>query len=541
MSESGYLVTYNGLAPWGSGIGGAIPFVSVDVEEIWQGGRIGYVRTVTLNGTIPNSGTAQITGIRNCFATNFKPFSAPNITMSGAMVQELSFSPQNFIGKVEWSAVLKDYSGFSLNVNGPVDEVSFQDQQDGSVIVNHRISAQGVNTTGNAIAAFDNARSFVLGRTGLSTINALTTSFISATNKTNIYAVSQQEIINRATQTYGITEVFRYDPLRNVVNGTCRRFTTELSSGINDDYIQVSVNGLYQVGKDAYDSGLFAQVSRAELYNLAATIFSGLNPLPAAFNVDAESASENLYTRTINVRAVFDNISSDSFFDYEFDVSKDFHNGIAQISIRGQIMGSGRHVRRKFDSAKSFFDSTIGGWAGTKTYMYTAAISGVTALGYTDYAWNPRPKSISVNFNSGQGIITINATFDDAPFVSGYSEFEWNISNDCGLNVFRPYPSANQNGSYLIQDLNILNRSSVNINGSFAYPSTGIFSQIDHDTIRVKLMNLEGTENAFLEAEGYNISSGEAIKTGFNTSYSKEGCGIQTLPLDGKIYAGTII
>jgi hypothetical protein len=543
MVESGYIVTYNGQAPWGSGtgLGTSTPFVSLEVEEVWQAGRLGYVRTVTLNGTIPSGGTSQITGLRDCFAANFKPFIAPNITMSGAQVQEISFGSQNYIGKVDYTVTLRDYSGFTLGVTEPVDEVSFQDQQDGSVIINHRISALGISTSGDANAAFNSAKSFVLGRTGTSTINSLTTSFINAANKAHVYAVSQQESINRLAGTYSVTEVFRYDPLRDVVSNTCRRFSVELNSGINDDYMQTTVNGIYQVGKDAYDSGLFAQVSQSELYNVASTMVVGLNPAPLSFNVESESASQNLYTRTLNVRAVFDNSPIGSFFDYDFEAAKDYHNGVTQLNIRGAIMGSGRHVRRKFQSAKAFFDLVMGGSDGAKSYIYNAAISGASALGYTAYSFNPQPKALSIAFNSGQGVITINASFDDGPFVSGYSEFGWQASSDCGLNVFKPHPSANLNGSYVIQDLGIINRTSVSIVGNFAFPATGTFSKIDHAGIRTKLINLEGAVNAFGEAEGYTLSSGEAIKSGFNSTYTRDGCALSTLPVDGKIYAGTRI
>jgi hypothetical protein len=542
MIETGYIVSYNSQSPWGTGVGAAVPFVSLDVEEVWLAGQLGFVRTVTLNGTIPSGGTSQIAVIRDLFAANFKPFIAPNITMSGAMVQEVTFNSQNYIGKVDYAVTLKDYSGFVLSVSDPVDEVSFQEQQDGSIIVNHRVSALGISTSGNPSDAFANAKNFVLGRTGLSTVNAVTTSFITSGNKTNIYVVSQQENINRAAGTYGISEVFRYDPLRNVSNGVCRRFSTELVSGISEDYIQVNVNGTYQVGKDVFDSGLFAQTSQSELYALANAMFGGtLNPLPASFTVDADSITTNLYARTMTVRATFDNSQTTSFFDYDFETSKDFRNGITQISIKGAIVGSGRHVRRKYDSALAFFNATMGGYAGARTYVYNTAISALSSLGYATYGLNPQPKSLSINFNSGQGIITINSSFDDGPFVSGYTDFGWTVSADCGVNVFKPHPSANQNGSYLIQDLNILNRTSVILNGNFAFPPTGTFTKTDHTDVRAKLINLEGAINAFVESEGYNMSSGEAIKTGFNTTYSKDGCDLTNLPSDGKIYAGTRI
>jgi len=541
MAEIPYTVTYNGLAPWGSGINSGAPYVSVDTEQVFLEGQIGFIRTVSLNGTIPSGGVNQITGLKAAFSSNFKEFIAPNIHMPNAMVMDINFGGQNYYGKVDYSITLKDFSGFLYGVNEPIDEVSFVSEQDGSVTVNHKVSAVGIATNLDAATAFNNAKIFVQGRTGTNNVNALTTAFVDKTNIGDIFVLSQQEIINRATASYGINEVFKYDPLRFTTHETFKRFSIDLNSGVGDDYAQVAVNGTYIVGKDVYDSGLFGRISVSEMYTLANSLYPTLSPLPLSFSLDSEEVTESDYTRTINTKVVFDSNPLSSYFDYEVECNKDFRNGITQVNVRGQILGSGRHVRRRYQSALDFFNNTILGFPNVQNFLFTAATSGATAFGYTDYAFNPIAKSMSVIFNSGQGIININGSFDDAPFVTGYSEFSWDVNCDCGLNVFKPFPSINKNGAYLIQDLNTLNRTNVTLNGNFVYAATGAFTQTEHTTILNLLKNIEGQTNAFSETETYNNTSGEAIKSGFNYVYTKDGAALDGLPANGKITRGSSI
>ena len=541
--ESGYLVSYNGLYPWGSGRAlESTPYVSVEVQEIWVAGQLGTIRTVTLNGIVPSGGLARISGITSAFANNFKAFSAPNIYMPNAMVENISFGQQNYIGKVDYSITLRDFSGFLYGVNNPVDEINFDTETDGSIRVSHKISAIGI-PTGNygAEQAFNNARSFVSSRTGVSSILAQTTYAVNKTNISNIFLTDQQETINRAIGSYGITETWKYDPLRDTANSIFKRISIDFNSGINQDYVQVSIGGNYLVGKDIYSSGLLASVIPADLYNWATAACPGLNPLPLSFSVDTDEITESGFYKSLSARAMYDNSVAYSWFDYDIDYSKSFKDGIGQVGIKGQIMGSGRHVRRRYQSALAFFNDEVGGLNNTRAFLYAAAMSGITDLmGPTAYPWNPTAKTVSVMFNSGQGTINLQANFDDAPFVSGYSDFSWDVSADCGLNVFKPHISANKNGSYVIQDLNILNRTSVNIGGNFIFPETGAFTKTTHNTIFPLLSGLEGAVNAFAETDERSYASGESIKTGFVYSYTKDNSSlVGVLPPNGKIYIGT--
>jgi len=539
MPESSYTVTYNGQEPWISGV----PYVSMDVEKVYAAGQVGHIRTVTLNGTYPSGDVGFITGLESAFAANFKAFSAPNVSMPCASIQEVSFDSQNFIGLTTYRIVLRDYSGFLLGVTDPVEEMNAINEQDGSVTLNHRVSAIGIATGYSSETVFSNAMSFVRSRTGVSNLVTLGWSYIQTDNSGQVFLVSQQENINRAAGTYAIIETFKFDPLRGTTNGTFKRFSVDLNSGINDDYVQVTVNGSYSVGKDVWNTGLFAQVAANELLTLAQSAVSDVNTLPLSFNIDSEEASQSRNgvtgVRTVNVRALYDNSPSSSYFDYDIEAGKDFRNGVTQFTVRGSILGQGRHARRKFENALSFYHTGLGGWSGINSHLFDIVNSGAVDFSYDSYAVNSTPQTVSVTMDSGQGIIGISATFDDAPFVSGYTSFSWTVSSDCGLNVFRPQASANQNGIYVIQDLNIINRSNINLKGDGSYPLTGTASPTALKDVLFKLRNIEGTKNIFLESETYNNSSGNVIATGFSYVYSREGNNLANLPTNGKIYVGT--
>lgn len=539
MAETPYTVSYNGQEPWISGA----PFVSLDVEEVFAAGKVGTIRTVTLNGTYNSGDITFINTLQTAFAENFKVFSAPNVYMPCALVQEVSFNSQNYIGLTEYSIILKDFSGFLFGVTDPIDEVSFTEEQDGSVTIQHRVAAEGIDaSTENGGTAFANACSFVRGRTGISNLGLVGTKIVANGNSGNLILVSQQENINRVLGSYSISDTFRYDPLRNTSDGAFKRFSVEFNSGIDSDYIQVAVEGNYAVGKDVWNTGIYQKVAAADLLALAQAADSNINPLPLSFSISAEGFTQfntgPTGTRTLVARGVYDNSPTASFFEWSAEASKNFKTEITDIAVRGTIIGSGRHVRRKFDSALAFYNSEIGGYDGVKDFLYNAALSGADDFGYTAFPINPNPKGFSVVMNSGLGTISLSASYDDAPFVTGYFEFAWGVNVDCGLNVFKPYPSANVNGACVVQDLNILNRSMVNLEGSFTYQWTGVFDVSEASDMLPLLKNQEGTLNAFSETESYNMSSGDVIRTGFNISYSKEGKNLAILPTNGKIYAG---
>lgn len=544
-AEIPYVVTYNGISPWGQGAGHAVPYVSLEVQEVYAAGQVGFIRSVTLNGTIPSGGVSQIDVIRNAFVSNFKAFSAPNVDMPVAIVQDITFASQNYQGKVDYTITLKDFSGYVYGVSEPVDDIQFIAEQDGSVSVSHKLSAVGIPTDNSPDTAFANARSFVWSRTGISHLTGVGTSFISESRISNMFLVSQQENINRVLGSYGITEIFKYDPLHDTTSGVFKRFTVAVDSGIGSDYVQVNVNGAYSVGSDVWASTLSTYVGASapsELAGIANAAVPGLNPLPLSLQLDQESVSQasgtTPYARTVTAKATFDNSPSASFFDYDIEAQTDHRVKVTTINLRGTIVGSGRHVRRRYQSAFDFYNNLMGGWDSSKNYAYNACVSGVSSLGYLTFTVNPTPKSFSVVHNSGQGTISVNATFDDAPFVPGYLEFNWNIATDCGLNMFRPYASANKNGGYLVQDLSVINRTSVDLTANFAYSITGVFTPTKAAGLLVYLKSLEGTQNAFLESESYNKSSGDAVRTGFNVSYTKDGKNVDALPTDGRIFAG---
>lgn len=528
--ETGFTVKYNNLSPWGTGVGCFPPFVSVEIEEDWTSAYQGSIRRVTLNGTIPSGGfTNTINAIKTAFSQNYKAFEAPNIYMPVAYIEEISFDSQKFIGKTDYSITLRDYSGCLNHVLEPIDEITIDETTDGLRNISHRISAKGIST-GNISNSLENAKSFVLSRTGISTWS----NFYGAYSP---ILLSTQESINRFEGTYSVLENYKIDILNSTTNNIIKRFSVDMSSGMADDYVRLDVSAYYQIGKTGTISNLKNSVSVSDLYSCASGIYlnSDLNSEPISFSVDLDETG-----RTLSARASFDNSIYGSYFDYEIESQKDYKTELSVISIKGNIIGSGRHVRKKYEKALEFFNTTVGGFDGVASYLYPIATGGLVTIANSNFALNPNAKNLSATFNSGMGIISINCSFDDAPYVSGYNEYSWSVSTDCGINIFKPFASANVNGSYLIQDFNIINRTNINMNGSFEvikdYPS-----QTSHLNILSLLKNEEGTQNGFVESENYTKSSGESMKSGFTYSYSKEGCDIVGLPEDKKIYSGTRI
>jgi hypothetical protein len=530
MIETGFTVSYNGVSPWGTGVGSFPPFVSVEISEDWTSNYQGSTRTVTLNGTIPSGGfTGTIQAIKNAFSTNFGTFSAPNVSMPSAMIEEITFDSQKFIGKTDYQIRLRDYSGCLNGILEPIDEISIEETIDGAKNISHRVSARGVFSTDSSLA-FANAKTFVLSRTGISTWS----SYYGAGSP---ILISQQESINRLEGVYSIVENYKLDTIYGNTSGIFKRFVVDLNSGIGDEYVRVDVSETIQMSKTGNISILKNFVSQDELYRHASGMYlsSDLNREPVSMTIDLDETG-----RILTAKTSFDNSLYGSYFDFEIDTQKDYKTQITTIGIKGNIVGSGRHVRKKYEKALEFYNNTIGGFNGVASYLYTFAQSGLLNIAGSTFPLNSIPQNITVSFNSGVGVISINSSFDDAPFVSGYSQFKWSASTDCGLNIFKPFASANKNGSYLIQDFNIINRTSVNLNGTFEIPRGGT-NQTKHLNILSLLKNEEGMDKGYVEQETYSDISGESIASGFAYNYTKQGCQIGTLPTNRKIYSGVII
>lgn len=634
-----FTVTYSGLnsneppkRPWGD----ITPYLSVEEERNWSANQNYTLRSLSLDGSFTESGINQLKNnyasygytsnpipsvnfplaclelITGLFGRSFgvieaKDENSNNIIRVTGFVESFDIGDQNLVGKVDYSIVFKEYDNLAYSGINPSETISLDEQEDGKITITHTVSAAGVNRPflGTDPVAFNTVKTFVQSRTGAAKIKNYIfssgyiptgnnnnpqqsgiflnqTSFGSDPSAYNFNLVSQTESIDRINASYSITENFAFDTLRNTSTGI-KRFSVDLNSGINDDYIVVNVSCDIQGGKDFnfyQTTGLLSNIT-GELFNVASSFAPNITlcQTPIAFSINTTTPASGYtgYYQTGNTvlqaSCAFDNSPTGTFFDCSIDYQTDELEQVTTLNLNGNVRGRGLDLPQKFDDASGYFFNTLVNQQGSvKKLLYNKAISGFGAISAgagldgiiaenngAAFGFNPEPENLSVNLNTGLGQIDISCSFSDQASVSGYSNFSWSVDVDAGSVLLNPKASCVKNGFYLVQDFNITGRTVCTINGSFEFASgqnvsstrIGTSNDLPHNAVLTGLLkeeeynsfisSLSVAENndVYVETDEKNLSiiSGQGnniISSGFNFSISKSAIETADFPL--KIY-----
>lgn len=546
-----FKVTYSGLnsnqapkSPWAD----ITPYVSVDENRNWASDRIFYDHSVTLNGQLTQSGfnalssspnsygyssdpttnlvfpTGYIKIIKDSFSSCYGELIATDendkTIISGTYyVDSINFNSQNFIGALTYDVNLKRYSDLRYSGINPSENISFSEDGNGIINITHSISAEGVGNAfnGNTSEAFNSVKTFVQDHTGASRVKNLSFGsgfvptgsghsgvFVENGNSSNLILVSQVENINRLSNEYSIEEVFKIDNLRNNSHAI-KRFSTDISSGIQEDYLNVNVTCDIEGNKNssfANISGLLNNIT-GEMYTVATGSLSGLGvtlcQTPIAFNINTNRLITGYLDGTninpidgsskINVTCSFDNSLNGTFLDYDISYDVDEIQDTISLNLNGTIKGRGIHAQQKLADASGYlFTTLLSNQQDLKEMLYNKAISGFNAIapnsflyedtagilaerGGASFGFNKDKGEVSVSYNPYKGEISLTASFSDEASVSGYSDFNWNSSARMGLPANVIKQSCYTNGYNIIQDLQVNQRNEYDFNGSFSFVS----------------------------------------------------------------------
>jgi len=580
-----FTATYIGLnsnsapkSPWAD----IIPYISVDKNRTWSSSKISTEEAVSLNGQLTLSGfnalgsspatygyaTSPIAGLtfttgyiqvfRDAFSKSYGELLVKNAgnnkVVSGIYyVDSIQFDSQNYIGIINYSVNLARINETTYSGLNPSETLSFSEDGNGIVNINHSISAEGVGVAfdGNSSIAFDSVKTFVQNSTGVSRIKSLSFDsgfvptgsgasgvYVSGGNSSNLILVSQTESINRMANKYAIDEVFRIDNIYNGEYGT-KRFSVDFNSGIADEYNVVNVTCTIQGAKDKEFSGVTGMLSNitGQMYKAATGVYgseSELCPIPIAFNVDTTRMitghldGTNILgvngSSSITVNCSFDNSLNGTFFDYEVSFSSDERSNTTSLDINGIIKGRGLHTSQKFYDASGYlFTTLLSNQADVTTMLFNKAISGfnnIAPINNDNYCFGEigardansfgfvKDKGQSnVDINTGRGEINLSASFSDEASASGYDNFSWSTSAEVGMPLLVAKPSYKINGFNLIQDLGVNQKTSYTFDGSFEF-ATGAQGGIPILSAAIKPHT--GMLKKLVDAEGIILQSNDA-------------------------------
>jgi hypothetical protein len=313
-------IKYNNIDPF-SGIC-YTPFVTFDKES---DGWWNSTNSFTLEGQIICCGLSveQVIEKRNNliknFSENFKTF---EIIDNGSAIHNSKFayinsiefddSDYNYILPFSVSISIHDYNAFSGSyfVQNPENRFEIYENQDGTISINHGVSAEGIQNDNTAI---QNACDWVYGLTGLKNFPGL--AFISsgqaACDIPYPSLVSISESIDRINGKCEVSEQYILDPiLSGYENAGILRYTVNVEEK-QDDFSRSQIRGEIKGGLNDNINAIRSRYKDLDLWSICAEAYlkstskNDLNNEPVEFSID-----ENTDEKTISFEMSFSNDNS---------------------------------------------------------------------------------------------------------------------------------------------------------------------------------------------------------------------------------------
>lgn len=554
-------ITYNNFT-----FGEPVPFVSRNQEIINFGDRWGEITKITLEGQLtgvcPDDFRQLITGQANLISGFSKDFKKLIISENNNIIFEsdtctvrsINFDQSRYVKLLNYTIELdcyeKDFFAQTFGVLDPVNEYTFTENEDKSIAINHNISARGINTS--TFSAMDNARNYVYSLTGYDTniipVNIKNTNYIPLLK-------SYVESINRLNGSYGIQESYvvdiSNDPYINSQYFT--RYTTSINKSLNNDFDSISIQGSIQGAKRTEFTGVRYYASGLNLYNICTGAFGSstlLNNIPISLSFD-----ENSEAKTINFSATFDTskivdtendiFENNDYFDGNIEISKDTITSITSVSISGPIIVKRGNLKERYEKAKFYVNEIINEEGSVPDYLYNRALEAYVKMKSVMNIpslinLNPNFKSYNINESPEKGEITLSATFDDRdvpPNLYYTKSNNFQISFEPKIDLFRPRPTYNINGFYIIYELGEAKKlATANINTTQEFKKSTLTEDAKLDILET----LKNIRNTYLSGEyillNENINFdqtkvGESKSITASLDYSRQNSAEDTSPV----------
>jgi hypothetical protein len=478
----------------------SFPFISLDEKYI-----------STTSSSSPTGLTYTSTGV----PSGDPPF--PTVSDSGIINQEIEIQKLNFVEidsiqfqsnkyvkilpyTINLSCYPSGYFTGSFGVLDPTNRWELVESRDRSINLTHTLSARGFNTSDSQTDALENAKDWVLARTGFSDFP--TPEFITKYSASGVL-LSQNETINRLEGIYGVTESYVLDGLNSCDYGFLR-FTVE-NSAPQAGFQTVSINGSIQGGLHDDFSLLRNRLQEFDFYSQALhTLDSGINLNPTPIN---KQVVENESARTINFSYAYDdNQRAEINYDYTLAINSGESN--ITVALNGNVNGRGE-LKNRYEKADLYFNTYL------KPSIFGLAYSGYSGyLAENGYTGTPvldhNELSSSVSKDKFNGVISFNYEYSDKPTPpnTGLESFDFSLSWTPPIRRVLAEELIHQSGSilspkYEVTDLGFVSRGIFSLNGS-AVP-TRDFAITSGDALR------SGVENSI-----------RAIYFGYFTGFSGE-------------------
>lgn len=469
----------------GSGIlayptGQPIPLYSENESFVRFGERWHALKSYSLNGQLTGCNYQSIltvkTKLEQIYSKDFQPFqivenNAYLINNKFNIIKGINFSASRYVGILDYTINIDCYpqnlfSGV-YGVIDPVDSWEWNENDDKTIELSHVISARGFNTSNSLNNAFENAKDFVISRTGTS--NYIAPYFISYCTGANLCLFDgPTENADRFNNTYSITEKYKIDSFNN----SNIRYSTEYNCDINNGLATLNINGEIKSCRGSSLDFLRNKYQSFDIISAAAKAYSeacGRNDLNP--NFISSGITENPFSKSVSFQVNFDNDwQPKTRFEYETSI-RIGEDDINNVSIQGVIKSRG-DLNTRWAEVESFYN-----------HLNLFNLANQSYLNFYNnfpiYPLNNIQQSYSVTKNKFLGEISVSTDYNNKDIIPiEFKDLDYTLLFVPQINKIVSQPLVNLgsgpcSGMYYVSNLGYTNRANFGIRGSVIGSCTG--------------------------------------------------------------------
>jgi hypothetical protein len=445
------------------------PTVSQEYKFLDSNGtRVGNILEITLNGVVSGiTSTGNVSQITNIFAPQFKTLSIYENPSSliynwqNVIIDEISFPNSHFYSGVAVPYSIKAHVyNVPSGVSEPSNSYSFTHNEDGTVNVNHKISAHGVRTN---ISAIQNAINFVKLFTGKQPFNNCASVFIP--NGSGIL-LSMEEKIDRANGTYSVTENYKYNT--GVIVPYTKLSNMSVSDVIDQTYQTIDYEVKFQgspVQNDLNALGTavlnWNELTDITSYGIDVSLLVQTSSEIVRDSGDATIDFKISYLSGYSLQDV------NGFFDYNVTLKQDLLLPKEDWKIDGEFLCRGP-LSFKQQQLNAFKSTYASDWRGylVGLIMTSPIWSGFHTIGNL-LSSNP---VLDIQENTGLAIFSLSLYINDGGEPNGVNNPKYSVDIQPSKWAFELMPAANIEGHYIVQDLQMKTQSKIDLSISAESP-----------------------------------------------------------------------
>ena len=459
--------------------------------------------------------TGHVEELVSKFNNNYKDLSifedgVEILNYPNCQVDSITFAESNMGSIIDYTVNLSSYANFSgtFGVINPSENISYNERENGLIDASYEVSAQGFTT--DQKTAFYNAKDFVKSR--LSSTNHLNQGggfsrpvpkFMGLTSSVRPILLNRTENIDRLNGTYGVQENYLIDPNQSSTGSAIvEDYSVSWETGIEADEVSVTVDGTFIGGKDIAFSDLRLQADNTaigshRLYKTATgeSKISELIEQPVSKNV-----TEDTYNNSVTISATFTNnpllvnlplngVSKYASVWYEPSISfeTDHTKDKVSVSISGPLTTNVSLRKEKWEAIYDYLINTLYTRSdGVAGFLKNIANEVYTPMFGSTYPLHSEPLSLTVAMNENAGTIDLSATFDNRDSLNSFvSDASYTVNVKPSIPIYKPHASYNENGYYIIYDINSKNREKISFQTDVKYATSG-----DNDGLSDGLHNI---------------------------------------------------